>query len=117
MTIFLGFLFFFFQAQPGGGGIIGLFLPMIVVFAIFYLLVIRPQQKKQRLAQSEREQMLGALRPGDKVITTGGIYGSIVSVRETSVHLKISQGVSIEVLRTAIAGLQSDDIKEVEPVK
>ena len=95
------------------------FLPMIIIFLIFFLLVIRPQQKRQRQAQTDRELMLKALKPGDKVITTGGIYGTIVAVRdkEDTVQLRIAQSVSIEVLRSSIAGLQSSDIKEVEPIK
>jgi preprotein translocase subunit YajC len=92
---------------------------MIIIFLIFFLLVIRPQQKRQRQAQTDRELMLKALKPGDKVITTGGIYGTIVAVRdkEDTVQLRIAQSVSIEVLRSSIAGLQSSDIKEVEPIK
>ncbi|HEX8185994.1 MAG TPA: preprotein translocase subunit YajC, partial [Blastocatellia bacterium] len=115
-------LLFFIQQPPANGGGLGLitsFLPMIIIFLIFFLLVIRPQQKRQRQAQTDRELMLKALKPGDKVITTGGIYGTIVAVRdkEDTVQLRIAQSVSIEVLRSSIAGLQSSDIKEVEPIK
>ena len=95
------------------------FLPMIVIFLIFFLLVIRPQQKRQRQAQSDRELMLKALKAGDKVITSGGIYGTIVAVKDKddTVQLRIAQSVSIEVLRSSIAGLQSSDIKEIEAAK
>jgi len=117
-TIELGFLLFFFQTG-GGGGLIGLLLPWILIFGIFYFLVIRPQQKKQRLAQTERENLLKALKPGDKIITSSGIYGTIVAVREKedTVLVRIAQSVSIEMLRSSIAGLQSSDIKDVEVVK
>ncbi|HKP87077.1 MAG TPA: preprotein translocase subunit YajC [Blastocatellia bacterium] len=117
-TIELGFLLFFFQ-NGGGGGLVGLLLPWILIFGIFYFLVIRPQQRKQRQAQTERETMLKALKPGDKVITSSGIYGTIVAVREKedTVLVRIAQSVSIEMLRSSIAGLQSSDIKEVEAVK
>jgi preprotein translocase subunit YajC len=120
MTIDPGALLFILQAPNGGGG--GLFfslLPMIIIFLIFYLLVIRPQQKRQRQTQTEREVMLKALKPGDKVVTSGGIYGTIVAVKdkEDTVQLRIAQSVSIEVLRSSIAGPQSSDIKEVEAAK
>jgi preprotein translocase subunit SecD len=74
---------FLLQAQPGGGGnLISLMAPMILVFGIFYFLLIRPQQQKQRLAQTQRDQMLAALKAGDKVITSGGMYGTIITVKE-----------------------------------
>jgi preprotein translocase subunit YajC len=106
----------FIQAE-GPGGLFGALLPMIVVFAIFYFLVIRPQQKRQRKVQQDREAMLGALKTGDKVVTSGGIYGTIVAVRDDTVTLRIAEKVNIEVLRSAVAGLQSSDIKEAEIVK
>ena len=98
----------------GGAGLAQL-LPFILIFAILYLLVIRPQQKKQREAQTERANMLKALKPGDKVVTTGGIFGTIVAVREKddTVQLRIAQSVSVEAERSAIARLQISD-KEVE---
>jgi preprotein translocase subunit YajC len=119
MTIDSGALIFILQASGGMGGILGLLLPWILIFGIFYILVIRPQQKRQRQAQTDREQMLKALKPGDKVITSGGIYGTIVAVKDKddTVQLRIAQSVSIEVLRSAITGPQSSDIKEVEAAK
>lgn len=104
--------FFIIQQNGGGGSLIISLLPMFIIFAIFYLLIIRPQQKRQRQAQAEREQMLNSLKAGDKVVTTGGIYGTIVSVRDNTVQLRIAQSVSIEVLRSAIAGPQSAEGKE-----
>jgi preprotein translocase subunit YajC len=105
--------------QSGGGGLLGAFLPMILIFGIFYFLVIRPQQKRQRQQQTERDAMLKALKAGDKVITTSGIYGTIVSVKEKddTVVLRIAQAVTIEMLRSSIAGLQSSDVKDVEVAK
>lgn len=121
MTIDADVLFFLQQPQPNGGAgsLIVSFLPMIIIFAIFFLLVIRPQQKRQRKAQADRDLMLKALKPGDKVVTSGGIYGTIVAVKdkEDTVQLRIAQSVSIEVLRSSIAGLQSSEIKEIEAAK
>lgn len=102
-------------ASPGGG--LGFLLPMVFVFAIFYFLIIRPQQKKQKQAQAEREALLNAIKPGDKVVTSSGIYGTVIAVKENTVQVKIAQSVSVEMLRSAIASLQSADVKEVETAK
>jgi preprotein translocase subunit YajC len=104
----------------GGGASSGLIqlLPFLLIFVIFYFLLIRPQQRRQRLAQQERDTMLKALKPGDKIVTTGGIYGTIVAVREKedTVQLRIAQSVSVETERSAIARLQSAE-KEPETSK
>ncbi|MEW6209782.1 MAG: preprotein translocase subunit YajC [Acidobacteriota bacterium] len=97
--------------QPG---ILSMLLPWIIIFGIFYFLIIRPQQRRQKLAAKEREDMLSALKVGDKVITSGGIFGTISAARENSVTLRIADKVNIEVLRTAVASLQSPDVKEVK---
>ena len=109
-----------FQQQPGGAGaLIAQLLPFILIFGVFYLLIIRPQQRKQRQAQQERDLMLTALKTGDKVVTSGGILGTIVAVREKEdiILLRIAQSVSIEIQRNAIAGLQEAEKKEIEPAK
>lgn len=108
--------------QQGGGGFGALLIslwPMILIFGIFYFLLIRPQQKRQRQVQVERDHMLTALKAGDKVVTTGGIYGTIVTVREKedTVLLRIAQSVSIEIQRGSIAGPQTSDTKDVEAAK
>jgi preprotein translocase subunit YajC len=115
ITMNLGSLAFF--QGSASGGLIGL-LPFILIFVIFYFLLIRPQQKKQRQAAEERANLLKALKAGDKVVTTGGIYGTIVAVREKddTVQLRIAQSVSIEAERSAIARLQESE-KEVEATK
>ena len=107
----------FLQPAGGLGGLAGL-LPFILIFVIFYFLLIRPQQKKQRLAQQEREAMLKALKAGDKVVTSGGIYGTIVAVREKddTVQLRIAQSVSVEAERSAIVRLQPSE-KEADVSK
>jgi preprotein translocase subunit YajC len=107
---------FILQNGGGGGAFVSLF-PLLLIFVIFYFLIIRPQQRKQRQAQKERDEMLNALKTGDKVVTSGGIYGTIVAVKESTVQLRIAQSVSIEVSRSAIAGPQGADIKEAEVAK
>lgn len=107
-----------FLQQPGAGNPLLTFGPFILIFVIFYFLLIRPQQKKQKQAQKDREAMLKALKAGDKIVTTGGIYGTIVAVREKddTVQLRIAQSVSVEAERSAIARLQPSE-KEAEASK
>jgi preprotein translocase subunit YajC len=94
----------FAMAQPGGeggGSPMGLLLPLFGMLAIFYFLLIRPQQKKQRHLQ----QMIGALKKGDRVLTTGGIYGTVLNVKEHIVVLKIAEDVKVEVVKNAVGSI------------
>lgn len=87
----------------GGGSSPLAFLPFILIFVIFYFLILRPQQKQNK----QRKQMLSELKRGDDVITSGGIYGKILNVSEDDVMtLEIAKGVSIQITRSGIAGLQ-----------
>ncbi len=98
------------QAQPAAetarSPLIDLLVPMALILLIFYFLLIRPANKKQKAVQ----QMLSSLKNGDKVITTGGIYGVVAGIKDDIVHLKIASDVKIEVSRSAIAGLQKDSV-------
>jgi preprotein translocase subunit YajC len=94
----------------GGGGFGGFLIPLGLMFAIMYFMVIMPQQRQRKKTQ----QMLGALKAGDKVITSGGIYGTINGIDGDSVILKISAEpqVKIRVARAAIAQVEaSEDAK------
>lgn len=82
--------------------------PILVVFVIFYLLIFMPMRKRQKKV----EQMIAALKNGDKVITGSGIYGVVAGVKEKTFILKISDQVKIEVAKSAVAGLQSPDEAE-----
>jgi len=88
--------------QPGGGGG-GLmaFLPLILIFLIMYLLIFRPQQKKQK----EHQRMLDSLKKGDKIVTSGGIYGQIVGIkeREQTLIVKVADNVKVELSRASVA--------------
>jgi preprotein translocase subunit YajC len=75
---------------------------------IFYLLLILPAQKRQKQTQA----MLSALKNGDKVVTSGGIYGTIVGLEGESVQLRIADQVKVKVARSAITGVQSDGKEE-----
>ena len=85
----------------GSGGASGLtsFIPLIFMFAIFYLLLIRPQQKKAK----EHKVLLETLKKGDQVITAGGIHGKVTSVDESVVTLEIATGVNIKINKGFIA--------------
>jgi preprotein translocase subunit YajC len=102
------------MAAPQGGGapqgpaaLISSFLPLILIFAIFYFLLIRPQSKKAK----EHKQMLEALKRGDKVMTNGGIYGVIDDIDGENVTLKIGVGsdVKIRINRSYIASLRGKE--------
>jgi len=93
------------QAAPSG---IALFLPLILIMVIFYFLMILPAQRRQKKVTD----MLKALKTGDKVITNGGIYGTIVGLEDEAVQLRVAEQVKMKVARSAIAGLQAEAPKE-----
>ncbi len=86
-------------AEGGGGNPLTMFIPIIMVFIVFYLLLIRPQQKKQK----EHQALLSDLSKGDKVVTNGGLYGTISDAKDHVVILKIAENVKVEVVKSAIA--------------
>ena len=85
------------------GGVFG-FLPIILIVVIFYFLMIMPAQRRQKKAS----EMLRNLKNGDKVVTNGGIFGTIVGLEDDAVQLRIADQVKIKVARSAIAGLQAE---------
>ncbi len=97
-------LFLFVQApgQPGG---FSLFLPLILIMVVFYFLMILPQQRRQKKVA----EMLRNLKTGDKVVTNGGIYGTIVGLEDDAVQLRIAEQVKIKVARSAIASVQAEN--------
>ena len=97
----LGIAFAMGQGGAEGAGGITSFIPLILMFVIFYFLLIRPQQKKTK----DHREMITNLRKGDRVITTGGIYGRITGLDEHRVTLEISDKVRIKLVRGNIAGL------------
>lgn len=104
--------FLFAAAQPGqGGGGIAAFLPFIVILAIIYFLMIRPQTKRQK----EKETMRGELKKGDKIITMGGIYGTVQGFKEKGrlAVIKVDNNTNLTITKTAIAGL-AGKVKDTE---
>lgn len=83
-------------------------LPFLLIIVVFYFLLIRPNQKKQQNWQ----QMLSNLKPGDRVTTTGGIRGVILSIREDAIQLRVPpDNLKLEVVKTAIASVTQDEAK------
>ncbi len=89
------------MGAPGEGGQqgFGMFVPLILLFGIFYFLLIRPQQKRQK----DHKALLANLRKGDQVITAGGMYGRITGLTDTVVTLEIAEKVRVKVARSQIS--------------
>lgn len=88
------------EGGSGGGGIAAL-IPLILIFVIFYFLLIRPQQKRVK----EHRRLLESLKRGDRVLTAGGLYGTIVDIEGNTVTLELTDKVRVKVNRNYIAGI------------
>ena len=88
----------------GGGSGLGMLIPMVLVFGVFYVLMIRPQQKRQRQLQ----QTIAELKSGDRVVTTGGIIGVIITLKDTSFIIRSADKSILEIARTAIADIDHE---------
>ena len=88
------------------GGLTGLaqFAPLLLIIAVFYFLVLRPQQRRQKQLQ----ETIAALKVNDRVVTTGGIIGVIASVRETTFIIRSADKTMLEIARTAIADIDRE---------
>ena len=95
-----------FAAQPAGGGSsIPMLLPLLLI-PVLYLVMIRPQQKKQK----QWQQMLSSIKTGDRVTTAGGIRGTIISLKDDVIIIKVApDGVKMEVTKTAIASVTTQE--------
>ena len=89
------------QAQTPSSSIIN-FLPLVFILAIFYLIVFLPARRRQKKLQD----MIDSLKVGDKVVTSGGIYGTIVGFKDDRIQLRIAENVKIELSRNAVTALQ-----------
>ncbi len=99
----MSYLAFALPALPPG---IASFLPFLLIIVVFYFLLIRPNQNKQKVWQ----QMLSDLKPGDKVTTTGGMRGTIVALRDDAVQLRLPpDNIKIEVVKSAIASVTTPE--------
>ncbi|MGD0345538.1 MAG: preprotein translocase subunit YajC [Terracidiphilus sp.] len=91
---------------PGAGGGMGMLLPILLFIPLLYLLMIRPQQKKQK----QWQQMLGGIKSGDRVTTAGGIRGVILSIKDDSIIIRVApDNLKLEVAKNAIASVTTQD--------
>ncbi len=88
----------------GSGSLLMTVLPLALIFVIFYFFMIRPQNKKQK----ETEKMIAAIKKGDKVITIGGIHGTVSATKDKTVVIKVDENTKIEFLRSAISTVVID---------
>lgn len=92
--------------QGGFGALTGL-LPMVLIIGVFYVLLIRPQQKRQRDLQATIAQ----LKAGDRIVTTGGVIGTITSVKDNSFLIRSAEKSILEIARSAVAGVDEEEKK------
>lgn len=88
-----------------GGSPLTMLVPFVLIFAVFYFIVILPAKKQQR----QKEAMIAGLKKGDRVVTSGGIYGTIAAVEDVSLLLKVAENVKIRVSKSAVAGPVAGD--------
>lgn len=90
----------FLQAEvPATQGLLGLIMPFLIVGILFYFMILRPQQKQQK----DRKAMLDALKKGDQIVTVGGIFGEIVSLKEDYITLKVADKMELKLARSGIS--------------
>ena len=85
----------------GQGGGFGAFIPLILMFAIFYFLLIRPQQKKAK----QHREMISSIKKGDRVVSSGGLHGLVTGITDEVVTMEIAPKVRVKVSRASVAGL------------
>ena len=95
------------EQQAGGSGMEGIVM-LVIMFAIFYLLLIRPQQKRAK----QHKELIASLKTGDQVVTAGGIHGKVVSVQDDLVTLEIASNVRIKANRSSVVGTKTDNLKD-----
>ena len=100
-------------APEGGAGGFGAFIPLILMFVIFYFLLIRPQQKKTK----EHRAMIDSLKKGDRIITSGGIHGLITGVNDQTLTVEIAYKVRVKVARGNVAALVQSSSQAPAPKK
>jgi preprotein translocase subunit YajC len=94
----------------GGGSMVSTFVMFGAIFLIFYFMIIRPQQKRAK----EREKLLSSIEKGDKVITSGGVHGTVAGVEEKTILLQVTENVKLKIERSAISTILNRDSKEIK---
>jgi preprotein translocase subunit YajC len=98
------------QGEGGGASSFMSFLPLVAIVAIFYFLILRPQNRKQK----ETQKMLSALKKGDRVVTVGVVHGIIQTVKERTVIIKVDDNTKLEFNRSAVASISRQAKEEKE---
>ncbi len=88
----------------GAGGGIASLIPILLMFVIFYFILIRPQQKQAR----KHQDFVKNLKPGDRVVTTGGLHGTVTGMTDTTITLEVADKVRVKVTRSAVSGSSVD---------
>lgn len=96
--------FFILQEAAPGGTLLGLLLPFILVFVIFYFFIIRPQRRRE----DQRRAMIAAVKKGDRIVTIGGIHGTVLKVEDTSILAEVDNNVKLRFDKNAIASVGKD---------
>lgn len=99
------FILTIFQSAGGSGNFLVAILPWVLIIGVFYVLIIMPQRKRQR----ELQTLISELKPGDRIVTTGGIIGTVTVARETSLLIRSADKSILEIARTAVAGIQGEE--------
>ncbi|MBN1556629.1 MAG: preprotein translocase subunit YajC [Lentisphaerae bacterium] len=94
-------------AEGQGGGLGGMLVPMLIIFAIFYFMLIRPQQRKEK----ERKAMIESLKSGARVMFSGGILGTVTNVKDQTLVVKVADNVKLEIARSAVNRVLEKDEK------
>lgn len=94
-----------FQQPQEGSSFMSSLIPIVLIFVVFYFMIIRPQQKRQK----ERDAMLNALQKGDKIITSGGIHATIIGIEEKSLLVQIADNVKVKIERGSIASVLKEN--------
>ena len=93
------------MGSAAGGNPLTMLVPFVLIFAVFYFIVILPAKKQQK----KKDAMIAGLKKGDRVVTNGGIYGSVAAVEDQSLLLKVAENVKIRVAKSAIAGMAAGE--------
>ena len=103
----LALSFFVLSGPPpeGGGGLAGLFLPFLLVFIVFYFFIIRPQKRRE----DTRKAMIEAVKKGDRIVTIGGVHGTVTKVDENSVLAQVDDNVKLRFDKNAVASVVTKD--------
>jgi preprotein translocase subunit YajC len=88
-----------------GGNPLSMLLPFVLIFAVFYFIVIMPAKKQQK----KKDAMIAGLKKGDRVVTGGGIHGTVATVEDQSLLIKVAENTKIRISKSAVAGLVGSD--------